>query len=365
MGGNDLKKAEKLFRRGNYTQVLQLLEAQIFRYRQVYRFYYILGMSCLHTGDYTGAESFLRRALSISPGRTDALLGMAVVHLKQQKTNDALKDWFEVIDQEPKNKYAARGLAAVKKHGDPQRLIAFTESRHIFSLLPGEKSLSPFILVAGSVGILAVAAFLFYPAYADYLPLSVPEAQRPEISELDLSIGEYGSEVSEENDNPAYQFTERELKKNYEKIIEYFNDYEDNLAQREINRIQASNASAELKQKVGLLENYIREPGFDTFSINFPYREVKKEPILYDGCYAIWRGKVSNLVVGSDIIEFDLLVGYESGQVLEGIVPVDMDFAAKVDPAVPVEVLGKIRLDPTGLRMDAVSIHQFIAKKEE
>src|SRR6056297_2320936 len=132
MGGNDLKKAEKLFRRGKYTQVLQLLEAQIFRYRQVYQFYHILGMSCLHTGDYSGASSFLQRALSIRPGSVNTLLGLGVVHLKQQKTSEALKDWFEVIDQDPKNKYAKRGLSAVRKLSDPDELISFTDSNKLY-----------------------------------------------------------------------------------------------------------------------------------------------------------------------------------------------------------------------------------------
>jgi hypothetical protein len=292
----------------------------------------------------------------------NALLGMAVVHLKQQKTSDALQDWFEVVDQDPKNKYAARGFAAVRKMSDPERLTVFTESGRIFRLLPGRRSLHPLLLGAGSILILLAAAFLFYPAYASYLPRKAPKAERAELTSLDLNIKEYRSDTSTEEE-PVFFMTEGELRKSYAEIIDYFNNYEDNLAQREINRIQESNASEELKQKVSLLEKYIREPGFDTFTRNFSYREVKEKILLYEGCYVIWKGRLSNLAVGSDLIEFDLLVGYESGRVLEGIVPVEVDFAVQLDPELSVEVLGRVKRGPKGLKLEAVSLHQFLEEK--
>src|SRR6056297_2822906 len=169
MGGNDLKKAHKLYRQGKYTQILQLLESQIFRYRQSFQFYYLLGMSCLYTGDFSGSESYLKRALSLKPANKNALLGIAAVHLKQQKTSEALKDWFEVIDQEPKNRYANRGLSVVRQHADHDQLIEFTDSNKLYKLLPKEKQISKLALSAIAILILLITAALFYPLYDDYL----------------------------------------------------------------------------------------------------------------------------------------------------------------------------------------------------
>ncbi|MCF7915845.1 MAG: hypothetical protein K9L66_11820 [Spirochaetaceae bacterium] len=362
MGGNDLKKAEKLFRRGKYTQVLQLLEAQIFRYRQVYRFYHILGMSCLHTGDFSGAASFLQRALSIRPGSVNTLLGLGVVHLKQQKTSEALQDWFEVIDQDPKNKYARRGLDAVKKYGDPDRLVEFIEGKQIERLIPGKNKLSPGKITLLITVVLIGTAFLLFPLYSSFFSSFSITTQRNELSTMDLHVDVYKAQENSDTPVPSYDMTSSELRKTYERIIDYFNNYEDNRAQLEINRIRRSNASEELKMKVGLLEGYIRTPSFDTFSHNYPFNEVRKEPPLYDGCFVIWRGKVSNLIIGSDLIQFDLLVGYENEKTLEGIVPVHMDFAGKVNPAHPIEVLGRIRIENDAILLDAVSIHHFLEK---
>lgn len=380
MGGNDLKKAYKLYRRGKYTQILQLLESQIFRYRQSFQFYYLLGMSCLYTGDFSGAESYLQRALSLKPGNKHALLGIAAVHLKQQKTSEALKDWFEVIDQDPKNRQANRGLAVVRRHADPDDLIAYTDSNKLYKLLPKEKRVSTVtLIIVIAAGLIAVGV-LFYPLYAPAIEkVFTRKAQRPEIAELDLTVNSYTAETSAEQANgetatktgeaagqtaAQFQLSRKELKDAYDDVVRYFNRYEDNLAQREINRILLSNASKELKNKVSTLATYTREPGFDTLSHNFSYREVRNQPLLYRDCFVIWKGRVSNLQVGETSINFDLLVGYETEKVLEGIVPVQLDFAAHIDPAFPIEVLGRIRTENGNIRLQVNSIHQFIPEEE-
>jgi len=366
MGGNDLKKAYQLYRRRKYPQVLQILEAQIFRYRENYKFFYILGMSCLHTGDYSGAGSFLQRALSIRPGEERALLGMAVVHLKQQKTNEALQDWFEVIDQNPNNKYARRGLGIVKKIGDPDKLYEYTESRQIGKLIPADYRPSPIIIAAALLTITAVILFLFFPAYRSYLPKDFLAAgQRQEISQLDLSIsGDYLEKESDLSSDARYILSSAEIEKTFKKIVSDFHAYRDNQAQKNINLLKLSNASGEIKNKLTVLEGFVRDPGFDTLETNYDYKTIEKDPYLYQNCHVIWRGKVSNLEIGTSSIQFDLLVGYDTGKVLEGIVPVELDFAGKIDPAFPIEVLGKIRLQDDILSLQAVSIHQFVIEGE-
>ncbi|MFW5727135.1 MAG: tetratricopeptide repeat protein [Spirochaetota bacterium] len=374
MGGNDLKKAYKLYRRKKYTQILQLLESQIFRYRQSFQFYYLLGMSCLYTGDFSGAESYLQRALSLKPGNKNALLGIAAVHLKQQKTSEALKDWFEVIDQDPKNSQANRGLAVVRKHADPDDLIAYTDSGRLYKLLPRETHIGPGTIALLIASALFVVGLLFYPLYAPYVDqMFAQKIQRPEIAKLDLTVDNYTSDQAEttadetENDDqPVTQFelSRKELRNSYEDVVQYFNRYEDNLAQREINRILLSNASKELKNKVSTLSTYTRTPSFDTLNHNFTYKEVRSQPLLYNDCYVIWKGRVSNLQVGENSIRFDLLVGYETEKVLDGIVPVQLDFAAHIDPAFPIEVLGRIESEEGNLRLKAASIHQFIPEEE-
>ncbi len=401
MGGNDLKKADKLYRRKKYTQILQLLESQIFRYRQSFQFYYLLGMACVYTGDFSGGESYLQRALSLKPGNKNALLGIAAVHLKQQKTSEALKDWFEVIDQDPKNRQANRGLAVVRRHADPDELIAFTDSNKLYKLLPREHRIGTSSIILIILAVLIGIGVLFYPLYGDYLSnlsslsklsnIGSQKVKRPEISKLDLTVENYTAteqgqssvgrtmETNKTGQSPdssssdqassrmpvvLFEMDRKEIKTHYEKLITHFNNYEDNLAQREINRLLLSNASTELKNKVSTLSTYTRTPSFDSLKNNFTYENVKEEPRVYQNCFVIWKGRVSNLVVNESAIRFDLLVGYETEKVLEGIVPVQLTFGAHIDPAFPIEVLGKIQTNGRDITLTAESIHQFIPEEE-
>jgi len=51
-----LDKARRKFRKGEFAEVIRLLEGTIFNYRDNHAFFYLLGMSCLRTGDVAGAQ---------------------------------------------------------------------------------------------------------------------------------------------------------------------------------------------------------------------------------------------------------------------------------------------------------------------
>ncbi|MFP4178628.1 MAG: tetratricopeptide repeat protein [Spirochaetaceae bacterium] len=360
MGGNDLKKAEGFYRRKKYSKVLQLLEPQVFRYRESYRFFFLLGMSCLRTGDFGGGYSYLQRALSIKPGDRKALLGIAAIHLRRQETSEALRHWFQVLDDDPKNRYANRGLKILRKNVDSDHLVKLTESSKINALVPGERSFIPFVAALSFAGILA-AGVLLYPVIEEYVENRF-FSRREEISSLNLSIE--NSFADESDSSGEYSMEEKEIKKSYSRVEELFHEYKDNLARREINRLLLSNASKEVKGKLALLESHIRTPTFSTLTDNFSYKEVSQNPELYEKCHVIWRGRVSNLSIDEDAIRFDFLVGYETEEVVEGIVPVTVPFAVDINPGYPIEVLGQVELRESGLRLRARSIHQFSNENE-
>lgn len=364
MGGNDLKQAERLYRSKKYSKVLGILEPQVFRYRESFRFFYLLGMSCLKTGDYGGAYSYLQRALNIRSGDTKTLLGIAAVHLRRQETAEAIRIWFEIIDKEPKNPHANRGLKLLRKNADSDKLVEFTESRKFNSILPNERNFRPLFFGLAAL-VLATAGVFFYPYASDFVKDRFLD-KRQEITRLDLQIEEsYSGTAPESTDSVKFSFEEKEIKKKYRRILEAFHNYNDNLARREINRLMHSNASKEVRSKLTLLEGHIRTPSFGELSTNFSYEKVSQSPELYEKCHVIWKGRVSNLKVGSDAIRFDFLVGYETEKVVKGIVPVTVPFAVDINPAYPIEILGRVRLRENGISLEAQSIHQFSQPEEK
>jgi hypothetical protein len=354
-----LKKAERLFASGRYSDVIRILEPQVFMYREHPRFYYLLGMSCLRMGDFGGAYSYLSRGAQLAPDDTDALLGLAAVHVRRNETQDALRLWLEVLDVDPKNPQARRGLSLLRSAETQAEVQETFRDERLSRVLPAKPfPLRKTLLWGGgavAVGVAVVLAFLV--PWSQLLDRGAEsDREGAEILQVDTA----GEQLIQYTGDFRYVLTEREVERLFDDIREYFHDGQDNLARRAINRLLHSNASAELKERALLLTDYLREPGFTTFGENFPYQEVSTEPWLYEGCYVRWRGRAANVTVGDDAITFDLLVGYENEQVLEGVVPVRLDFAARVESAMSVEVIGEVIADDelTGLRGVAIRMIQ-------
>ena len=98
---------------------------------------------------------------------------------------------------------------------------------------------------------------------------------------------------------------------------------------------------------------------FFNLKTNFSYQEFINEPELYNNCYIHWKGRLSNLIITESLITFDFLVGYDGKKILEGIIPVTLDFGARIDSDFPIEVLGKIKKTNNQYIIEAVSVHQY------
>jgi hypothetical protein len=354
-----LKKAERLFASGRYSDVIHILEPQVFMYREHPRFYYLLGMSCLEMGDYGGAYSYLSRSAQLAPDDADALLGLAAVHLRRNETQDALRLWLDVLDVDPRNPQARRGLSLLRSAETQAEVQETFGGRRLSRVLPAKPfPLRKSLLWAG--GAVAVAGAVVVAVLLPWAELTEQGRESDREGAEILQVDTAGEQLIQYTGNFRYVLTDREVERLFEEIRAHFHDGEDNLARRAINRLLHSNAAADLKERALLVTDYLREPGFTDFGENFSYREVSEEPWLYEGCYVRWRGRAANVRVTDEAITFDLLVGYENEQVLEGVVPVRLDFAARIESAMSVEIIGEVIADDElgGLRGVAVRMIQ-------
>jgi hypothetical protein len=361
MGGKELTKASRLFRRKKFSEVIRLLEPQVFRFRQNARFYYLLGISYLYTGDISGARTYLERVIQLEPRNSDARNALAAVHLKMNRNDEAILNWLRVLEDEPKNGIARKGLELLRRTAsEPGQLEDFLESKRFFSLLPSEGFTVPPVLIVLVVLVFLLPLGLYlFPRAQDILP-SRTEEREPEVTSLEVSED---AGVVAFSGSYRIMLTEEEIRETFESIKQYFNQRRDNLAQREINRILLSNASQEVKDKVSTIAGYLNPPDFQTFTDNFTYSEVISDPPLYEDCYVRWKGRASNLEITETEVRFDFLVGYHDSKTLEGIVPVSFPFAVSVEQGQPVEVLGRIVLE-AGLGLVGVSLRPIYTEEE-
>ncbi len=356
MEGKYFRKAVRLYKRKKYSKVIQLLEPQVFRFRESFTFFHLLGMSCLQVGDIGGAYSYLNRAHDLNPRDINTLLGLAVIYLKKQDTQKALSTWFSVLDIDNDNKTAQRGLKLLKKYADSDNLQELFDSAKLSKIMPSV-SFKTFSLKGAAIA----AAVIIMAAGAIYMAVSGGIPPRDRTPDREGSASLKIKAVVKNNDESSYTiiFTEKELKKELDKIRKLFNKFDDNRTMYEINKVLLSNADQKVKNQVLILKGYLTEPTFSSIDTNFSYEEVIKNPLLYEDCFVVWKGRISNLSISEKQITFDLLVGYESGKILKGIVPVKLDFAVKIDTALPIEVLGRVVLSEDGMYLQGKSIHQF------
>jgi tetratricopeptide (TPR) repeat protein len=358
----DLKKAAKLYKRSKFPQVIRLLEPQIFRYRQNYDFFYLAGMSCLNTGDLGGANTYLQRGLGLKANDTKANIGLALVNLRRQDIQEAIRCYLEVLDADPGNKVATRGLTLLKKNASPTQVLELIESGRLDRLLPdGRKRRLPTLIASLSIIIIAAAAVVLVLKYTNAFG-GKPVVREPSVEMM--SLDDLGG-IVDFSGVYKYVLTEKEIERTFAAVKDYFSRFSDNLAKREINRLLGSNASFAVKEQVRTISGYIPVPDFTTIRDPFDYDLVAADPFLYGDTYVVWTGKLSNLSASTKEITFDLLVGYEKNQILLGIVAVKLQFAASLDDGDAVEVLGRVKVtDTTKFFLEVISIHKLIPEED-
>ncbi len=352
----NLKKAEKQFKLGKYSNVIRLLEPEVFKYRENEKFYYYLGMSCLFLGDYSGANSYLRRALQINPN-SDQMLGLAVIHLKHGNPSEAIRIWLDILDKEPDNKHAQRSLDILKRSEALEKIPEDFLAKNLNKFLPFYKKTKVYNFIHYAAIILSaliILTGLFFTS--NYLLKNLKKSRNlyPE-----LTISRNLNDIVAEGEFKI-ELQAREIVALFESAKNYFIDNKDNEARIDINKLLNSNASEAVKEKARLLDSYLKEPDYRYFKNSITYRMAAEKPYLYNNCYVKWSGKIANIRIFEKSVNFDFLIGYDSGKIVEGIVNVTADFPIVLDEQFTYDIIGQIKLENGHLALKAISIRNYI-----
>jgi hypothetical protein len=359
MKGKSLGEARALFRARKFTDVIRILEPNVFQYRESLEYFRLLGFSCLQAGDFGGAFSYISRAWQLKDDDVNVILGLAAIHFRRAENESALKRWLEAIEIQPTNPIARRGLDLLRKGMTADALQTFIDSGKIKTLYPplARRTHRGTILIV----LLCVVA-LAGVAYAAYR-LTEPRtaSDRPGVSVIEIPSGL--SSLVDVGTSYTYMLSEREVQQLFAKIKKDLLSYRDNLAAMDANRILLSNAAPAIRERARLLKGFVTPAGFDTLRDAAAYTTVRTQPGLYDACSVQWRGKIANLKITKDAIDFDLLVGYDQEKELQGIVPVTLPFAVDLANGGSLEVLGQV-VSKTGsdISLLGIAVHKLAAQ---
>lgn len=359
MARSVLDKAQLLFFNKKHSAVIKLLEPHILEYRDSFLFHLYLGLSYLNLGNIGSAVDYFSAARTLNAANPDLLTAQAALSLRRGDTNRAIEYYLQALDYDENCLLAKKGLNFIRHNNTPEAIGDIVQSGKIkqFYPVPGKKQytmrLAVIALSTAVIAILFIGGFFFLPTMLQKIT-----PQRADMSQLTLEKAEKQNPVEASAAVTHYILTEKEVLAAYQQAHTYFQNFHDNLAQIEVNRILYSNAAHSIKQKARLLMDYFATPGFDSIQDAFLYEEVKADPFLYTDCWVVWTGMAANIQVGTHASSFDLLVGYDKQERLEGIVPVFCGFIADIDSERSLSVLGTVQLRNDAIYLTAKSIFQ-------
>jgi len=350
-----------LAKKRNYEGALTALKYEEERYYGSFKYYYLYGLICLYAGNYAEAHENFNLARKIKINDPNLMLCFAVLYLKRMDTVQAVHYYLEVQELDKNNKLAKKALAVIRKYSSGEAISDWmTENlSKLFPPIP-----APFITTKTIINIaliLAAAFIVFFGILVNVKAVPNPfrKNQRP-TADFVLSNQER-KETVQVDGYYKYILTRDQAINLYDKALSLFTSYRDEEAKKSLNRILESNASEGLKSRARLLMDNMQVPGFDNFkkSDNPALADVRSEPVIYRNVHVIWRGMATNVTVTDEGTTFDLLVGYDTRKILEGIVPVVFFSPVSINTEKPLEVLGKITVNASSdIKLEGVAIHQ-------
>lgn len=355
-----LDVANGLMIRRQFDKAVRLLEGKSQTYEHNFDYYLLLATANLYLGNTGQASVYFQKARNIKLTDKNLLLGQAALFLRRGDTSRALTYYLEILENDPGNKIATEAMDFIRYKGDFNTICRWVDTGRIEQFYP---PLGVNIYRVAGIVFPVVACLLGVVMAFSVMGKNRPVSEkRADLSSLVLSVSERQN-LQERDMSPgsfAYILTAGQINDSYEKAQMYFQNYRDNMAQVEINRILNSNASVFVKQKMNLLMGYLEEPGFDTIKDSPTYKQVQGESRLYLDCWVAWSGRISNVRQTETQYSCDLLVGYDNMSTLEGIVPVHFSVVPVIENEKPVKILGKIKSVDGKLSLEGRAVYQSV-----
>ena len=353
-----LKKADILFRKKQFQNLIKELEPYVMEYRQSADFFYMLGVSNLYLGILGAAEDYLTTASRIDSDSPKSLIALGALFLRKGSTTEAISCYLEAQEIDPQNALVKKSLNFIRK-SDMATISQAVDNGKITEFYPSTGVYIPvqqIVAVAAAVVVITVTTVVA-------INIHKKAPKRADLSNYTLTVNEKNNPVESDGGTYRYIMTTSEINDSYNKALKYFQDFKDNQAQVEINRILNSNASLSIKQKARDIMNYITEPGFENIKDVYSYKKVEQDPYLYMDCWVVWSGRVSNVEITETTYNCEFLVGYDDMKNVDGIVPCSIPLPISIDVENPVQILGKLTVKNNKLFLLGKSVYQPLGKK--
>jgi len=282
---------------------------------------------------------YFRRGLLVSEDNTDLLKGLAFSYLKNERVEDAINKWGEVLEKKPGDRFAKKAIERLRASKNIDYFVENARPKDFFSgKLPLSEKIKPYILGLSITFGIIVICVVFYstPLYKKTIQKFYPEV----INLNKISFPETGPVIRDDSEDALYSFSEKEILTNFVKVKKSIQKNEINNAIILLNKVMLSNASLLVKEKYEILYKFIDPPDPLSIDYNPRYYEILKEPAAFKGVYVLWTGRIANLELDKKNVQFDLLVNYENEDTIDGIAHVTIYGTYYIENRQKVEIFG-------------------------
>lgn len=346
--------ARSLMSRRKFTQAIQRLESRSEIFEGDFEYFLLMGISYLYIGDTGAARSYFDRARRIRSINTELLLGQAVLFLQRGEVARAVPYYTDVLDNDPQNKVAKNALEFIRVNSDSMETIRrWVDTRKIERFYPplGFNTdklwavLLPLIL-GGAVALFAMKVWPFLTAPGGIWGPMAEEATAVEVRH--------------------YVLTDSEIRASRKAAKKALSEQKYPEAMVEANRLLNSNALEIIKGEAREIKRacYPASPMFETVGTVYSYEDVAKDPLLYEGCFVVWDGRIMGQSVSGGMWRGSLAVA-TSETSIGGIAQVRFESVPNIDMERDASVLGKISVDGGRIGLDKCKVHQSLRGKME
>jgi tetratricopeptide (TPR) repeat protein len=328
----------RYYRKKQYVKSISFLEKALQEEKDDPEVYLFLGYASLFTDDTEGARRYFRGGLLVKEDDIELMKGLAYVYLKDERIEDAINLWGEILEKNPRDRRIKRALQNLRESNNIESFIQNARLRDFLSVGPPVYvKIKPYI-IALSISLGAfIIGIVFYttPLYKKAL-----EKFYPEVTRLNRIEFPTGVSLTEEDSSALYSFSEKDIEASFLRIKKHIYKNRVNTAIIELNRIMLSNASPPVKEKFEILYKFLDTPDPLAIDYNPHFYEIMKEPAAFKGVFILWKGKIANLKKEKKSAEFDLLVNYEDEDTIAGIAHINISGTFFIENKQNVEVFG-------------------------
>ena len=124
---SELQQAEQAFKSRQFSKVISLLEPMVIEYKDSFRCWYLLGVSCMYLNDFGGAEAYLNKARRIKLNSTDLMVAQGSLFLQRGEVARAVEYYLEALELSPNCEDAKKALKFIRLNSDKGTPIVLSE----------------------------------------------------------------------------------------------------------------------------------------------------------------------------------------------------------------------------------------------